>query len=114
MFESEAHTHQPPQESTDIGDLISAAMEDSSPASVAKSKKRVSQEPRPLKTKIKVSGESLLMDFDSDSDDEPKRAKVPASAGGRKVAEQGSIFSESDDEDFCIVHTPTSTRVVSS
>lgn len=108
-------------DSEDIGDLISAAMEDSSPSSpedVATS--RVSQQPRSRKKiEVRMSGESVLMDFDSDSDNEEvggARSKVSAPAvarGAKVISERGSIFSDCDEDDFCIVHTPTSTKVVS-
>ncbi len=85
------------------------------------------------KVNIKFSGEDLLMDFESDSDDgngggdgggdvEARRASgsrqgqavltsslkelIPSSSGLK------GIFSDSED-DFCIVNTPTSTSVVS-
>lgn len=76
---------------------------------------------------VQVTGESLVMDFDSDSDDDdfvPRRhaggrgtrsgGSVQPSdpcAGRHTGLEQGDIFLDIDD-DFYIVDTPTSTKVV--
>ena len=94
---------------TDIGDLISDAMEDSSPSDVVGGAKKVPHPPK--KMAVRVSGQTLLMDFDSDSDTENEVKKpCPPSSPGKVYLDD--IFSDSDD-DFCIVNTPTSTRVVS-
>lgn len=107
---------------TDIGDLISDAMEDSSPTGDVAVAKNVSHAPKMMS--VHVSGESLLMDFESDSDTEESasvRSEVirplPSPHANSSNTARGrlgldDIFSDSDD-DFCIVNTPTSTRVVS-
>lgn len=112
---------------TDIGDLISDAMEDSSHTDPGGGVNKVSRGPKMLT--VHVSGESLLMDFDSDSDTEesaglrsegksrPLSSSTHGDAARGKLDGRGrldlnDIFSDSDD-DFCIVNTPTSTRVVS-
>ena len=76
--------------------------------------------PKPSKTQIHVSSEkSVHMVFDSDSDSEGvlgggvSGVSVPSPRARLSGSEQGSIFSESD-EDFCILDAPTSTRVVGS
>lgn len=132
---------------SDIGDLITDAMEDFSPTeSVAVKVGRTKREKvlrvsHMHKMEMRVTGESMLIDFDSDSDNDavaatrsgvkkhgflgsPLPGPSPASGDAgrgrvrgetaRKGVESGhgSIFSDSDD-DFCIVHTPTSTKVVS-
>ena len=88
---------------------------------VGKSRNRkVGEESRPKpsksKTQIHVSSEkSVHMVFDSDSDSEGVPGggvSVHSPRGRLSGSEQGSIFSESD-EDFCILDAPTSTRVVS-
>ena len=113
----------------DIGDLISDAMEESPPVVAAATAgvgggagvRQVSSR-APKLVEVQVSGESLLMDFDSDSDTEESRLGVSKprpvptptapSVTGRGKVEHDGLFSDSDD-DFCIVNTPTSTRVVS-
>lgn len=76
--------------------------------------------PSKSKTQIHVSSEkSVHMVFDSDSDSEGvlgggvSGVSVPSPRARLSGSEQGSIFSESD-EDFCILDAPTSTRVVGS
>ena len=76
--------------------------------------------PSKSKTQIHVSSEkSVHMVFDSDSDGEGvlgggvSGVSVPSPRARLSGSEQGSIFSESD-EDFCILDAPTSTRVVGS
>ena len=92
-------------------------MEDSTPTNVAKCK--VPRNSRPHKIEVKTSGEALFMEFDSDSDSEMARIGKtsplllsPPGGGGVRGVASTSIFSDSEDDDFCIVHTPTSTKVV--
>lgn len=123
--------HDAGKEGGNIGDLITAAMEDS-PPSTPVGKMRVPSHSHKMashshKVEVKMSGESLLMDFDSDSDNDDMgtgsksspsappgggaRTEVPPTRG--RGSGPGSIFSDSDEDDFCIVKTPTSTKVVS-
>lgn len=113
------------KEGGDIGDLITSAMEDSPPSSPAgKMKGRIEHSSH--KVEVRMSGDSLLMDFDSDSDNDDmgagsKVSKSSPSGGGARTEVlptrgrvlAGNIFSDSDEDDFCIVNTPTSTKVVS-
>ena len=113
----------------DIGDLISDAMEDTPPTDeliqgvgVSRRHHDTPQSSHPRKMEVRISGKSLLMDFESDSDVEedisrrrvgskkkPLLSSVPGKPSG--LEHNSSIFSESDDE-FCMVETPTSTKVV--
>ena len=85
----------------------------------------------PGKMDVRMTGNSLIMDFDSDTDEEEGLAKprqfpaksadlngpmVPPSdhLSSRAVSgsgNSGDLFRDADD-DFCIVDTPTFTRVV--
>ncbi|XP_064403938.1 autophagy-related protein 2 homolog B-like isoform X2 [Halichondria panicea] len=119
-------------ETTNIGDLISDAMEDSPPSHLHTSHSRPhtphksGRKKKPGKTsaisKMPVCVEtdkSVVLDFFSDSSDED--VKSEGGGGGVRgrllspphklsASEHSSIFSESED-DFCFVDTPTSTRV---
>ena len=119
--------------SGEIGDLISDAMQDTPPSATHKGKgKRRKEEWNgsfgpPRAVAVQDMGESLVMDFDSDSDDDgfmPPRhdgGRGTQSGGcvqpsGRTTGKQADlehedIFSDNDD-DFCIVDTPTTTKVV--
>ena len=143
---------------SDIGDLISDAMEDipspetssragsvdrrettarrgkaafSSAAKLSADRKSRSRKvvgehlrPRPSKSKMQIhisNEKSVHMVFDSDSDSESGGGVLGGGVSGVGVhsprgrlsgSEQGSIFSESD-EDFCILDAPTTTKVVS-
>lgn len=89
----------------------------------SRNRKVMGEESRPKssksKTQIHVSSEKsvhMVFDSDSDSEDVPgggvSGVSVHSLRGRLSGSEQGSIFSESD-EDFCILDAPTSTRVVS-
>lgn len=124
---SEEEHHFAEKDSNVIGDLISDAMQDSTLTDPVGVKQGV---PQLHRMEVKVTGESLLMEFDSDSDNEASGksgdhsltfstssplsaiAKNPPSSSAGRRLELESMFSDSDD-DFCIVHTPTSTKVVS-
>jgi hypothetical protein len=94
-------------------------MEDSSPSTPVRGRGRA---PRSHKMEVKVSGDSLLMDFNSDSDDEdvtgtksevcPSVPRPPGYESGVRSSGTSDIFSDGDEDDFCIVNTPTSTKVV--
>ena len=101
------------EKTVDIGDLISDAMEDASPTGVAKVPSHFLPRPSPGEVGVRVSGDALLMEFDSDSEGEPSSSPTHTLASmtaGRRMMD--SLFSDSDEDDFCIVATPTSTRVV--
>lgn len=118
MSDGSDHSSRP--DSDGIGDLLTDAMEDSTPSPTNVAKSKVARNSRPHKMEVKISGESLVMEFDSDSDSEMAMIGKPASpsllsppgGGGVRGMASSSIFSDSDDDDFCIVHTPTSTKVV--
>lgn len=117
------------KEDTHIGDLITDAMEESPPSSsktrplisgqMVKIGGRPPQSSAASRMKVEVTGQSLLMDFLSDSEDEGvgrKEVKKPSRSppdtlGKMSGSDQGGMFSDGDD-DFCIVSTPTSTKVV--
>ena len=108
------------EKTVSIGDLISDAMEDASPTGVAKVPSHFLPRPCPGEAGVRVSGsgDALLMEFDSDSEGErdhtqtsssPTHTPISSTVGRRMM---DSLFSDSDEDDFCIVATPTSTRVV--
>lgn len=117
-------------QAANIGDLISDAMDDTSPSTPREGSLDTGGIPTQFlpppaagKVVVEVSGgDALLMEFDSDSEEErqfgqpsplspsPQSPQV-RTAGKRKMTD--SLFSDSDEDDFCIVATPTSTRVVS-
>ena len=80
--------------------------------------------PKPSKSKMQIhisNEKSVHMVFDSDSDSESgggvhgrgvSGVGMHSPRGRLSGSEQGSIFSESD-EDFCILDAPTTTKVVS-
>lgn len=118
---------------TDIGDLISDAMEDapSTHTHSTHTPKRSGRKRRSHKTSsasprmdVRIeTDKSVVVDFCSDSSDDEEDCVgsecVKSEGGGRvrgphpilSASGQSSIFSGSDD-DFCFVDTPTSTRVV--
>ena len=101
----------------DIGDLISDAMEDTPPTHASRSphralpRQRLPQAARPPPREARDFEKSLLMEFESDSDDNSSSKKPSSLSPPPGKLEQGDIFSDSDDE-FYIVDTPTSTKVV--
>lgn len=104
------------EKESDIGDLISAAMEDASPTTPRGSTATSGPTHYPLhKGRVQVSGRDLLMEFDSDSEGEdhppPSLSHTDATPKAKRMID--SLFSDSEEDDFCIVTTPTSTKVVS-
>ncbi len=112
-------------ETTDIGDLISDAMEDASPTSAQRGVAQgghthfLPSPPTGMRAVRVSGGDALLMEFDSDSEgerDHGQPSPAPPGTAAPSLARRkmmDSLFSDSDEDDFCIVTTPTSTRVVS-
>ena len=122
-------------ETTNIGDLISDAMEEPPPSHLHTSHShphtphRSGRKGKPTKTNTRSkmpvrveTDKSVVLDFFSDSSDEDVRSE--GGGGGVRgrllspphklsASQHSRLFSESE-EDFCFVDTPTSTRVVSA